>query len=165
MVSKNLLLTNWHVFKMIEEVGDSEVQFFYELDVLGNPGKPVSFKLKSEIFFHSNRELDYCFIAVSPADLTGESSLSNISYLYLNPALGKLGNEEEEALNIIHHPDGDYKQLSIRENLFIKISPISIWYQTDTAPGAAEVLYSMISGRCCTASYGRGQKKCKWRIY
>lgn len=137
MVAENLMLTNWHVFKMIEDVADSEVQFFYELDILGNPGTPVSFRLRSENFYHSNKELDYCFVAVSPTDISGKESLSDIGYIFLDPSLGKLGNEEEEALNIIHHPDGNYMQLSIRENLFVKITPTSIWYQTDTAPGSS----------------------------
>ena len=81
--------------------------------------------------------MDYCFVAVSLADISGTKKLSDIGYIYLDPALGKLGSEEEEALNIIHHPDGDFKQLSIRKNLFIKITPTSIWYQTDTAPGSS----------------------------
>ncbi len=137
MVAENLLLTNWHVFKVIEDVAESEIQFFYELDTTGNPGTPVSFKLQSDIFYHSNKELDYCFVAVNQIDVSGKNSLNEIGYIFLDPSLGKLGNEEEEALNIIHHPDGDYKQLSIRENLFIKIAPTSIWYKTDTAPGSS----------------------------
>ncbi|MEJ7681021.1 MAG: hypothetical protein WKG06_24850 [Segetibacter sp.] len=91
--------------------------------------------------------MDYCFVAVSPLDMSGKVNLSDIGYIFLDPALGKLGNEEEEALNIIHHPDGDYMQLSIRENLFVKITPTSIWYQTDTAPVAAAARYLMINGR------------------
>lgn len=137
MVAENLLLTNWHVFKTIAEVADSEIQFYYELNTSGNPGTAVSFKLQSEIFYHSNKELDYCFVAVSPSDLSGKVNLSDIGYIFLDPALGKLGSEDEEALNIIHHPDGDYMQLSIRKNLFVKITPTSIWYETDTAPGSS----------------------------
>lgn len=137
MVSPSLLLTNWHVFETKEAVGDSEVQFFYELDIHGNPGDAVSFKLQADRYFRSFKDLDYCFVAVSPIDVTGKSSISDIGYLFLDPALGKLGNEGEEALNIIHHPDGDYKQLSIRENTFEQIAPTTIWYKTDTAPGSS----------------------------
>lgn len=137
MVSEKLLLTNWHVFKSEDEVAESEVQFFYELDTRGNPGQPVSFKLSSEDFFYSFKELDYCFVAVNTTDVTGSVSLSAIGYIYLDPALGKLGNEREESLNIIHHPDGDFKQLSIRENLFTKIMPTTIWYESDTAQGSS----------------------------
>ena len=137
MVAENLLLTNWHVFRTINEVADSEVQFLYELDTAGNPGTPVSFRLQSETFYYSNKELDYCFVAVHAADVTGKIKLADIGYIFLDPGLGKLGSEDEEKLNIIHHPDGDYKQLSIRKNLFIKITPTSIWYETDTAPGSS----------------------------
>jgi endonuclease G, mitochondrial len=137
MVSENLLLTNWHVFKTIEDVADSEVQFNYEYNTEGNAKVPISFKLKSAVFYHSNKDLDYCFVAVDNMDIDGRQSLRNIGYLFLDPVKGKLGNEDEEKLNIIHHPDGDLKQLSIRENKFKKITPNSIWYETDTAPGSS----------------------------
>ena len=51
--------------------------------------------------------------------------------------MGKLGDEDVELLNIIHHPEGDYKQLSIRENKFKKILPTTVWYESDTAPGSS----------------------------
>lgn len=137
MVAENLMLTNWHVFKTIEDIADSEIQFFYEYDMFGNEGTPLSFKLQSNIFYHSNKELDYCFVGVNSTDISGSKKINDIGYIFLDPSLGKLGNEDEEALNIIHHPDGDFKQLSIRENLFKKITPTSIWYETDTAPGSS----------------------------
>ncbi len=137
LVSESLILTNWHVFPSLEEVADSEIQFFYEYDVAGNPGTPVSFRLDGNTFYYSNKDLDYCLVAVSPMDLSGTRPLRELGYIFLDPSLGKIGNENEEALNIIHHPDGDYKQLSIRENLFVKITPVSIWYRTDTAPGSS----------------------------
>lgn len=137
MVSENLMLTNWHVFKTKEDVADSEIQFHYELDVAGNPGTSACFKLQGSVFFHSNKELDYSLVAVQPTDISGMFNLTDIGYIFLDPSLGKLGSEEEEALNIIHHPEGDYMQLSIRENLFVKITPTSIWYKTDTAPGSS----------------------------
>jgi len=137
MVSDRLLLTNWHVFKKLEEVAESEVQFFYELDTRGNPTQAVSFRLAPADFFYTFKELDYCMVAVSKMDVTNSENLSSIGYIFLDPALGKLGNEGEESLNIIHHPDGDFKQLSIRENIFTKIMPTSIWYESDTAQGSS----------------------------
>lgn len=137
MVSDNLLLTNWHVFEDKESVAESEVQFFYELDTMGNPDDSFSFKLNTSDFFYSFKELDYCFVAVNKTDVKGTTSLSSVGYIYLDPNLGKLGNEGEEKLNIIHHPNGDYKQLSIRENKFIKILPTTLWYECDTAPGSS----------------------------
>ena len=137
MVAENIMLTNWHVFQTKEDVADSEIQFNYELNILGDPADFVSFKFRNDIFYYSNKDLDYCFVAVNPLDLSGKTAIKDMGYIFLDPSLGKLGSEDEEALNIIHHPDGDYKQLSIRENLFVKITPISIWYKTDTAPGSS----------------------------
>lgn len=137
MVSKNLLLTNWHVFQTKEMAAESEVHFFYEYDALGHPASPAIFKLDAERFYTSNKELDYCFVAVQPADVTGQTSLQTIGYLFLDKSLGKIGEKGVEKLNIIHHPLGDYKQVSIRENLFIDIDTTRIYYETDTAPGSS----------------------------
>lgn len=137
MVSERLLLTNWHVFKTAAAVGNSEVQFFYEYDTSGNPLVPLSFRLDPTTFFYSFKDLDYCLVAVNPMDINGRQSIQSIGAIYLDPAEGKLGNEKEERLNIVHHPDGDYKQLSIRENEFTKILATSIWYKSDTAPGSS----------------------------
>jgi endonuclease G len=137
MVSDRLLLTNWHVFPTIREAVDSEVQFYYELDTRGNPISPITFLLDTKTFYHASETLDYCLVAVNPVDINGSVRLASIGYIFLDPALGKLGNVNEEALNIIHHPEGDYKQLSIRENIFIRILTNTIWYKTDTAPGSS----------------------------
>jgi endonuclease G len=137
MVSEKLMLTNWHVFKTKESVIESEIQFNYELDTNGNGKESIAFKLNEQEFYHSNKDFDYCFVAVNEVDVTGRVRLNDIGYIFLDPTLGKVGNEKEELLNIIHHPDGDYKQLSIRENMFVKITPTAIWYQSDTAPGSS----------------------------
>ena len=136
MVSKNVLLTNWHVFKNARQAVESEIQFFYEYDVLGHPVAPVIFKFDTTHFL-SNEELDYCFVAVHPVDLSGKISLDTIGYLYLDLTHGKIGDVNVEKLNIIHHPQGDFKQISIRENLFVDINNTKIFYETDTAPGSS----------------------------
>lgn len=138
MVSPSLLLTNWHVFKTKEQVNDSVVQFFYELDSRGNPSKDTTtFLLDPEAFYFAHKDLDYCLISVKKMDISNSKNLSDIGFIRLDPTLGKLGNEEQEKLNIVHHPKGDYKQLSIRENTFTKIQPTTIWYKSDTSQGSS----------------------------
>lgn len=137
MVSSRLLLTNWHVFRKKEDVMQSEAQFNYEYDIYGRPKQPVSFRLRPDDFFYSLKALDYCLVAVEPVDVSGNAQLSAISYIFLDPTPGKLGDEDVELLNIIHHPGGDYKQLSIRENQFKKIMPTTLWYKSDTAQGSS----------------------------
>lgn len=137
MVSERLMLTNWHVFKTMEDALDSEIQFNYEYNVNGEANSPFVFKLQPRVFFHADKENDYCFVAVSEKDVKGAKHITEIGYIYMDPSKGKIGNEGEEKLNIIHHPDGDFKQLSIRENKFIKITSNAIWYKSDTAPGSS----------------------------
>ncbi|MEP6584687.1 MAG: DNA/RNA non-specific endonuclease [Ginsengibacter sp.] len=137
MVSNCLMLTNWHVFKDEEMAVESELQFFYEYDTEGHPTTPVIFKFDTAKFFVANELLDYCFVAVQPTDVTRKVSLESIGYLYLDKALGKIGEVNKERLNIIHHPQGDYKQISIRENLFVGIDDTKIFYETDTAQGSS----------------------------
>ena len=136
MVSPALLLTNWHVFKNARTAVESEVHFFYEYDAQGHPTTPVIFKFDPTRFFNDEL-LDYCLVAVQPMDVKGNVSLATIGYLYLDAALGKIGEVNVEKLNIIHHPQGDFKQISIRENLFIEIDETKIYYQTDTAQGSS----------------------------
>lgn len=137
MVSERLMLTNWHVFKEKEAVGQSEVEFSYELDMYGRSLRPTVFRLAPNDFYFSRKSLDYCIVAVEAADVSGINPLSSVGYHFLDPTLGKLGEEGKELLNIIHHPGGDYQQLSIRENKFTKILPSTIWYETDTAQGSS----------------------------
>lgn len=136
MVSQNLMLTNWHVFSKKEIADESEVHFFYEYDALGHPVIPVIFKFDTTKFFN-DEGLDYCFVGVQQKDVSGKVLLGSIGYLYLDKSLGKIGDVEVEKLNIIHHPQGDYKQISIRENTFKGIEAVKIFYETDTAPGSS----------------------------
>ena len=64
-------------------------------------------------------------------------ALESIGYLYLEKGLGKIGEENKEKLNIIHHPNGDYKQISIRANTFVGLDDTRIFYETDTAQGSS----------------------------
>lgn len=137
MVSPRLMLTNWHVFNTAFDAQTSEVQFGYEFDVYGKEKAVTAFSFVPDEFFYSNKELDYCLVAASPISKDSSVELSSFGYLYLDPEKGKLREERKECLNIIHHPDGDFKQLSIRQNLFTKITPTTIWYEADTAQGSS----------------------------
>ena len=137
MISPNLLLTNWHVFPDESKVEDSVVQFDYELDMLGNPKQAITFKINSKKFFYSFKGLDYCLLGIDKYDISGVHPISELGYISLDPTVGKLGNIGEELLNIIHHPGGEPKQLSIRENTFTKITSTTIWYKSDTAQGSS----------------------------
>lgn len=135
LVSSRLLLTNWHVFNSADDARQSELQFEYEYDFAGSIKTPVSFGLKPELFFRSVQKLDYCLLAVDSTDKTGKVPLDDFGYLYLDPTIGKA--MELEYLSVIHHPNGDYKQISLRENKLVKKLEQFLWYETDTAQGSS----------------------------
>lgn len=137
MVSDRLMLTNWHVFNDAVDARDSEIQFNHEYDATGRPKTPIIFKLAPEEFFFSDQGLDYCLVAVQPFDVKGLTALASIGYHFLNPVLGKLAGEGQEFVNVIHHPDGDFMQLSIRENRFVKLMDNTLWYEADTSQGSS----------------------------
>lgn len=137
MVTERLLLTNWHVFQTAASVDASFVEFDYELDVRGQQKPTRKFRLNPNEFFLSSQELDYCLVYVDEIDISGAHTLSDIGYIPLRRISGKLGDTGEERLNIIHHPNGEHKQLSIRENVFTKVMSQSIWYESDTAQGSS----------------------------
>jgi endonuclease G len=137
MVSDSMMLTNWHVFEQEETALGSEVHFFYEYDAYGHPQSPVIFRFDTHNKFFNNESLDYCLLGVQPFDISGKVSLASIGWLFLDEGLGKIGSVDEEWLNIIHHPLGDFKQISIRENKFVDISDTKIYYETDTAQGSS----------------------------
>ena len=137
MVSENLLLTNHHVFKNRASVMNSVVEFYYEYDFNGFPKPTFTHKLNINKFFYANEALDYCLVGVEEKDMTAVHSLKQIGFITLEKISGKLGEIGKERLNIIHHPGGDLKQLSIRANQYSGITPTTILYKSDTAQGSS----------------------------
>jgi endonuclease G len=136
LVANGVLLTNHHVLSAAAEARDSLAQFQYELDGHGDEIDPVEFALRvtpEPIFF---KDLDIALVAVEPRSAGGEP-LDQFGWLRLNPQQGKafVG----EYLTIIQHPNGERKQICVRENKLLKYSENGpyIWYQTDTVAGSS----------------------------
>jgi len=136
LVAPGVLLTNHHVLTSPEEVRDSLVQFRYERDLRGNDVKPVEFSFAATpepILF---RDLDFALVAVQAQSVDGQP-LESFGWLPLSPRPGKafVG----EYLTIIQHPQGERKQVCVRENKLLKYfenGPF-LWYETDTSGGSS----------------------------
>ncbi|MEU7087067.1 endonuclease [Streptomyces achromogenes] len=134
MVSPSLLLTNNHVLRSLEEAGHAVVQFDYQAGVDGRPLIPVTFRIDPHGFFATDRELDFTVVAVAESNEEG-ARLTDFDWLPLDGAQGKaiLG----EFVNIIQHPNGEPKQLALRENQIVDLLDSFVHYVTDTAPGSS----------------------------
>ena len=138
MVSAKLLLTNNHVFPNAAEASRALAQFDYVLDINGVERRGPSFRLRPDLFFHTDPGLDFALTAVDDApesDEGGTSRLSDFGALRLNPQLGKIN--EGEFISIIQHPSGLPKQAAIRENKLLSIDELFLVYASDTAQGSS----------------------------
>ncbi|NJP08691.1 MAG: hypothetical protein HC866_03770 [Leptolyngbyaceae cyanobacterium RU_5_1] len=142
LVSPRLLITNNHVIPSLDEAIRAAAQFGYEMDINGRPREGKSFQLTPQDAFITDPELDFTLVAVAETSEDGEASLSDYGFLRLDPTLHKI--EPAEFVTIIQHPDGQPKQIAIRENKVLKIGDNQdtlkdnfLWYASDTAPGSS----------------------------
>jgi endonuclease G len=134
MVSPRLLLTNNHVLRNAREAQLSLVEFNFQEQLDGKAAPMAAFNLDSEAFFLTDMHLDYSLVAVKELSLE-RASLQTFCWSRLLEEEGKVILGEE--VNIIQHPNGEPKQIALRENQLIDLLPDFLHYKTDTAPGSS----------------------------
>ncbi len=134
MVSPRLLLTNNHVLRDRDEAARAFVEFNFQAGLDGRALQPFAFDLEPDAFFETNEKLDFTVVAVAERE-EGGTALSDFGWLRLIEAQGKivLG----EFVNVIQHPNGEPKQLALRENKVVDRLENFLHYETDTAPGSS----------------------------
>lgn len=148
MVAPELMITNYHVFdeepersglSLADVAQTSLLEFDFELDEDGLPMNSVVFRLRPDRFLASSRPdaLDFALVAVESqaADESGRF-LREFSSLRLIAETGKIVLEEK--MTIIHHPKGESKAISIRDNRLLSfVDENYITYETDTERGSS----------------------------
>lgn len=132
MVSPRLLLTNNHVLESAGDAAHCAVEFDFEADLAGATRQTVLFPLDPGAFFLTDQRLDFSLVAVAPA--FGREP-REWGWLAL-PVQGGLIVKGEYA-SIVQHPNGEAKQLALRENRVIDLLDDFAHYHTDTAPGSS----------------------------
>ncbi|WP_284620532.1 DNA/RNA non-specific endonuclease [Aquabacterium humicola] len=137
MVAPGVMLTNWHVFQDGMDPRHAIAEFNYSLDIRGDPVESVHFRVRPDILFLDDKDLDYAFVGIQADDETGRRSLSRFGFHRLIPETGKA--EEHDWLTIIQHPEGQRRQFAIRENKLVRKEDgqQTLWYRSDTARGSS----------------------------
>jgi len=130
LVGPRLLLTNHHVLPSAEVAAISRAQFDYQLRLDGQLRPGTLIELDPAGFYLSDRDLDYALVAVRE-----HPELASFGWIPLIEEQGKL--LVGEWVNIIQHPNGEPKQLAIRENRVVDELDRHLHYLTDTAPGSS----------------------------
>lgn len=138
MVSSRLFLTNNHVLATSDAARSHLLQFDYELDVAGSPKEWSEFRLDPDTFFWTcpATDLDVTLVAVGDR-VTGGRPVTAFGYLPLSGAKDK--HAEGDYVTIIQHPEGDYKQIALRENQLIGRGKAgnTLHYEADTLGGSS----------------------------
>jgi endonuclease G, mitochondrial len=136
LIGDGLLITNHHVIDSAALAGDLLVEFDYELDLAGNPREVTRFEFAPQTLFVSSGSdlLDYTVVALG-RNLSGGGSTEGFGFLPL------LSNNDKHTLgeyvNVVQHPQGDFKQVVLRENLLLSRLETVLHYRADTEPGSS----------------------------
>lgn len=134
MISPNLLLTNHHVLPDALTAKNSYAEFNYQIGLDSGLAPTEKFQLDPGSFYFSDEELDYAMVAVCPEN-NSKGFVGNYGWNSLSKDEGK--TIISQWLNIIQHPNGEPKQVGLRENQLIDVLDNFLHYKTDTAPGSS----------------------------
>jgi len=130
LVSPRLFLTNNHVLGSAEVASASQAEFNFQENTAGAMQPTEVFAFTPAEFFLTDKEHDYTLVSIKQ-----DVRLLTYGWLPLIPQIGKL--VVGETVNIIQHPNGEPKQLAIRDNKVIDELELFLHYQTDTSPGSS----------------------------
>lgn len=136
LISPRLFLTNQHVIADAAAARTAQITFDREMDETGRPQRTTSFLLDPAAFalFSEHDQLDYALVAVGDRQ-TGDVALAELGCCPLSnsPDRHVLGMN----VNIIQHPNGLPKMISVRNNLLTHRTPHTLLYETDTEEGSS----------------------------
>lgn len=124
-------ITNYHVISRKEEINKTKVIFDYELDVDGNTIQSKSFNIDESGPWYCSKvqECDATVFKLKDE----ENQL--VSYGYIE--LKETEISKNDFVNIIQHPGGELKQISIYHNIVTNTNDRVVQYLTDTLKGSS----------------------------
>lgn len=135
LVGPGLMITNNHVLPDKGTARLSVVETRYERDLVGNEQVPQRYRLDPQTLFYTSQSLDFTLVALQQESAEQREGLARLGWLPLIGTLGKV--VDGEWLTIIQHPNGEPKQLCVRENQLIRRDTDVLWYSTDTLAGSS----------------------------
>ncbi len=133
LVAPGLLMTNNHVLGDPATAAHSQAEFNHMLGADGVLGPSVPFGLEPATFFATDVALDFTVVAVAPR--AAGRGLEEFGWNPLIEAEGKV--ILHELLNIVQHPNGEPKQVALRENRLVDLVENFLHYEADTAQGSS----------------------------
>lgn len=127
LIENDIVITNHHVLPDVAAARDSVAQFNYQQTVDGLNAAFETYDLKPDEFFKTSAGDDWAAVRV------GGNPSAKWGALVLEPAKPQLGDN----VNIIQHPGGGQKQISLNANVVVYADSSRVQYLTDTLPGSS----------------------------
>ncbi len=132
LISDNILLTNHHVINSKDTAGKAECVFNYQRDPEGKDLPVKRFRLKPDRLFITSptpNGLDFTFVWIdgAPGKKFGTVPFNRDFFVI----------KERDVANIIQHPGGDYKGVTLQENRVTGLDESLVHYVSDTKPGSS----------------------------
>ena len=132
LVAPDLLLTNNHVLNSREVARRARVRFDYRTGEDGLPTEGVVYNLDPDaLFITSPAEggLDYTFVRIvgAPQNRFGHIAMQRAVF----------SAEPLERANVVHHPAGDPKRVSLQDNQVLEFDTALLHYASDTMGGSS----------------------------
>lgn len=125
VAGQGLVMTNQHVIGTAAAGRGSRFDFNYQLDRDGQPAPVVAVGAVPDGLFYTNNELDFTLLevevpaGVAPLQLAARRAL------------------RDQRVNIIQHPGGHFKKISMQNNFVAYADGRDIQYLTTTEPGSS----------------------------
>jgi V8-like Glu-specific endopeptidase len=126
LVGTDLIMTNNHVIPSNNNPSENLVVFNYQLDRQGKPAIVQAVGVTSKGLFHTNETLDYTVLTIDRVP-EGVEPLT----------LTRKPVKRNERVNIIQHPFGHYKKISMQNNFVAYVDARTIQYLTATERGSS----------------------------
>jgi V8-like Glu-specific endopeptidase len=133
LITDRLLLTNHHVCPAPQDAAEMAVQFGYEYDAVGGERLADQRALDPDVCFVTDPELDFTLVAVADRDGQPPGTLYGCLQLIEQTGKAVIG----EVVNVIHHPAGERKRVSLRDNRLVAMDDLWLRYESDTREGSS----------------------------
>ncbi|MGF1469028.1 MAG: trypsin-like serine peptidase [Sandaracinaceae bacterium] len=155
LVSESLFLTNHHVIRSASEATRLfRAEFNYQLDLEGLPVPPDAFLFDPEDVFITHPALDFTLLRVRPKQRSAPSSDRSPGTLGrpmapgelygflrlgadLDPDTGTRVPLRDERVNVVQHPRGRFKEVTLQSNQVTDVFSNVVQYTSDTEPGSS----------------------------
>ena len=138
LIGPGLLLTNHHVLPDEATAAASVVEFGVEEDADSRERAPEAFVLRPDLLFLTDTAegdgLDFTLVAVAPR---GEAGGDLSGFGWNRPMEDDDPILVRQYVNIIQHPQGQSKQVALRDSQVIDLLENFLHYRADTEPGSS----------------------------